>query len=145
MNRSFFIGCATAAFLLLLTWLLSSALPPTNALASFPRGSLQNVTITGDMTPVVGKSAPLHAEYATTTTPITYTWSPVPANGQGTSDVTYIWATTVKKDLSVRVHSCPVCHLEIDRDLNAAINILAVGLHSLGVRPEKPNPSRIWE
>ncbi len=103
MNRSFFIGCTTATFLLLLTWLLSSALPPTNALASFPRGSLQNVTITGDMTPVVGKSAPLHAEYATTTTPITYTWSPTPANGQGTSDVTYIWATTGEKEVSVAV------------------------------------------
>ena len=46
--------------------------------------------------------------------------------------------TTVKKDLSVRVHTCPVCGLQIDRDLNAAINILAVGLHSLGVSPEKP-------
>lgn len=31
-----------------------------------------------------------------------------------------------KKDLSVRVHSCE-CGLEIDRDLNAAINILRLG------------------
>ncbi len=38
----------------------------------------------------------------------------------------------VKKDLSVRVHQCPYCGLEMDRDLNAALNILAVGLHSIG-------------
>ncbi len=31
----------------------------------------------------------------------------------------------VKKDLSVRVHSCPFCGLVLDRDENAAINILA--------------------
>jgi len=30
----------------------------------------------------------------------------------------------VKKDLSVRVHRCLVCNLQIDRDYNAAINIL---------------------
>ena len=30
----------------------------------------------------------------------------------------------VKKTLAVRVHSCPVCGLILDRDHNAAINIL---------------------
>ena len=35
--------------------------------------------------------------------------------------------TIVKKDLSVRVHSCPHCGLVIDRDINAAINILNRG------------------
>ncbi|MDA0524395.1 RNA-guided endonuclease InsQ/TnpB family protein [Methanococcoides alaskense] len=30
----------------------------------------------------------------------------------------------VKKGLSVRVHKCPECGLELDRDINAAINIL---------------------
>ena len=39
--------------------------------------------------------------------------------------------TLVEKSLSVRVHKCPVCSLEIDRDENAAINILALGLESL--------------
>jgi len=33
----------------------------------------------------------------------------------------------VAKDLSIRVHSCPVCGLVLDRDENAAINILALG------------------
>lgn len=39
--------------------------------------------------------------------------------------------TMVKKDLSVRIHKCPVCGLEIDRDVNAAINILHRGLEIL--------------
>ncbi len=30
----------------------------------------------------------------------------------------------VKKDLSVRVHDCPYCNLVLDRDVNAAKNIL---------------------
>ncbi|TAH28929.1 MAG: transposase, partial [Oscillatoriales cyanobacterium] len=30
----------------------------------------------------------------------------------------------VKKDLSIRWHSCSHCHTELDRDINAAINIL---------------------
>ena len=41
----------------------------------------------------------------------------------------------VEKDLSVRVHSCPVCGLSLDRDENAAINILALGLQCLGASP----------
>jgi putative transposase len=41
----------------------------------------------------------------------------------------------VQKDLSVRVHSCPVCGLVIDRDENAAINIVALGLQCLGASP----------
>jgi putative transposase len=43
--------------------------------------------------------------------------------------------TLVEKSLSVRVHKCPVCGLEIDRDENAAINILALGLQCLGASP----------
>ena len=34
----------------------------------------------------------------------------------------------VKKALRDRVHSCPYCGLEVDRDVNAAINILNRGL-----------------
>ena len=34
----------------------------------------------------------------------------------------------VKKDLSVRIHNCPHCNLILDRDVNAARNILARGL-----------------
>jgi putative transposase len=46
--------------------------------------------------------------------------------------------TLVEKDLSVRVHDCPVCGLQIDRDKNAAINILASGLRCLGACPRSP-------
>jgi len=38
--------------------------------------------------------------------------------------------TLVEKDISVRVHNCPSCGLSIDRDLNASINILRLGLQS---------------
>ncbi len=41
----------------------------------------------------------------------------------------------VPKDLSVRVHSCPRCGLELDRDHNAALNILARGLSCAGSIP----------
>ena len=37
----------------------------------------------------------------------------------------------VQKDLSVRIHDCPHCGLILDRDHNAAINILALGLQSV--------------
>jgi len=33
----------------------------------------------------------------------------------------------VSKDLSIRIHSCPLCGLSIDRDINAALNILRLG------------------
>lgn len=38
----------------------------------------------------------------------------------------------VEKSLGVRIHKCPECGLIIDRDQNAAINILRLGLESLG-------------
>lgn len=37
----------------------------------------------------------------------------------------------VKKELSERIHSCPYCGLTLDRDHNAAINIMRLGLQSL--------------
>ncbi|MFA5579347.1 MAG: zinc ribbon domain-containing protein, partial [Methanothrix sp.] len=37
----------------------------------------------------------------------------------------------VQKDLSERVHRCPFCGLTLDRDHNAAINILRLGLQSV--------------
>jgi len=43
----------------------------------------------------------------------------------------------VIKDLGVRIHDCPHCGLILDRDHNAAINILALGLQ--GVNAGKPD------
>lgn len=40
----------------------------------------------------------------------------------------------VKKSLSVRTHCCPHCGLVLDRDVNAALNILAEALRILGHR-----------
>ena len=48
--------------------------------------------------------------------------------------------TLVEKSLAVRVHDCPVCGLKIDRDENAAINILALGLQCLDESPRSPRP-----
>ena len=39
---------------------------------------------------------------------------------------------TVYKALSVRTHQCPHCGYEADRDVNAAINILRLGLRTVG-------------
>lgn len=44
----------------------------------------------------------------------------------------------VEKSLAVRVHHCPECGLMMDRDQNAAINILRLGLESLGYALEAP-------
>ncbi len=41
--------------------------------------------------------------------------------------------TKVPKTLSVRLHQCPRCELELDRDENAAINILYKGLTAVGL------------
>ncbi len=44
----------------------------------------------------------------------------------------------VKKGLSERTHRCSGCGLVLDRDYNAAINILRLGLESLGISLEAP-------
>lgn len=49
-----------------------------------------------------------------------------------TSNICSKCGEIVKKGLSVRIHSCPYCGLVLDRDQNAAINILRLGLQSLG-------------
>ncbi len=47
-----------------------------------------------------------------------------------------------KLTLSERTYSCPCCKLVLDRDLNASLNILRLGLQSHGTQPEEaPNES----
>ncbi|HET7637486.1 MAG TPA: transposase, partial [Ktedonobacteraceae bacterium] len=43
-----------------------------------------------------------------------------------------------KMPLDMRVFDCPCCHVHLDRDLNAARNICALGLQSLGLSVEAP-------
>jgi putative transposase len=50
----------------------------------------------------------------------------------------------VKKDLSERTHRCE-CGLVMDRDLNAAINILRMGLHSLSQMGIEAHALQGWE
>lgn len=57
---------------------------------------------------------------------------------RNTSQICSRCGTMVEKSLSVRVHECPVCGLIMDRDQNAARNILRLGLESLGLAPEAP-------
>ncbi len=49
----------------------------------------------------------------------------VPA--KGTSQICSGCGKEVPKNLSIRIHNCPLCHLIIDRDYNSALNILRLG------------------
>ncbi|MGA9768270.1 MAG: transposase [Blastocatellia bacterium] len=53
-------------------------------------------------------------------------------NPRNTSKMCSGCGSIVEKDLSVRIHACLGCGLTLDRDHNAAINILTLGLQSLG-------------
>ncbi len=55
----------------------------------------------------------------------------VAVNPEGTSQECSSCGAEVKKDLSVRTHRC-TCGLEMDRDLNAALNILYRGISIAG-------------
>jgi putative transposase len=54
-------------------------------------------------------------------------------NPKNTSQMCSKCGMIVTKDISVRVHKCPHCGYKADRDLNAAINIMRLGLQSLEV------------
>jgi putative transposase len=45
-----------------------------------------------------------------------------------------------KMPLDQRVFNCPCCLVQIDRDLNASLNILALGLQGLGESPVEATP-----
>ncbi len=55
----------------------------------------------------------------------------VKVDPRNTSQMCSVCGEIVSKDLSVRVHSCPYCNCEMDRDYNAAWNILTRGLEQL--------------
>ena len=49
----------------------------------------------------------------------------------------------VPKTLAERVHSCPDCGLEMDRDLNASLNIRTLGLRGSARRDPTPTLSKL--
>ena len=57
----------------------------------------------------------------------------------GTSQRCSECGTLVPKMLAVRVHECPACGLVLDRDVNAARNILSLALSKAG-----REPSEVW-
>ena len=62
----------------------------------------------------------------------------VRVNPRGTSQECSGCGKIVPKDLSVRVHKCPHCGLEIDRDTNAAKNVLNRALVKVPPAPTVP-------
>ena len=54
----------------------------------------------------------------------------VAVNPRNTSQICSKCGRIVSKELSVRVHACPECGLILDRDVNAARNILVLALQS---------------
>ena len=62
----------------------------------------------------------------------------VAVNPAYTSQVCSNCESIVEKSLSVRVHRCPDCGLELDRDVNAARNVLLKAFKTLGLSVQDP-------
>jgi len=58
----------------------------------------------------------------------------VMVNPANTSQLCSRCGQLVKKELTDRTHECPTCGLVMDRDQNAAVNILRLGLQSVAVK-----------
>ncbi len=56
----------------------------------------------------------------------------IPVDPRNTSKRCSTCGTLVPKTLRDRIHSCPQCGLSMDRDVNAALNILASGREAVG-------------
>jgi putative transposase len=65
-------------------------------------------------------------------------------NPNGTSQACSRCGLIVEKELSERTHRCE-CGLVVDRDLNAAVNILRLGLQSLGLTAVEAHDLQSWE
>lgn len=66
----------------------------------------------------------------------------VEVNPSGTSQVCSDCGAEVRKTLAVRVHDCPHCGYVVDRDVNAARNILALGRSVRGEARAAGRPRR---
>jgi len=65
----------------------------------------------------------------------------IAVNPSHTTQACSVCGRIVAKGLSVRVHECPECGLVLDRDVNAARNILRVALENL---PGRGGQDRTW-
>ena len=66
-------------------------------------------------------------------------------NPKDTSKICSKCGIKVKKTLEDRIHICPECGLKMDRDLNASINILRLGLQSVGIESIEAHDFQSWE
>ncbi|MEF8819880.1 MAG: transposase, partial [Haloferacaceae archaeon] len=64
----------------------------------------------------------------------------VAVNPKGTTKECAACGVSTDKPLWVREHSCPACGVEVDRDANAAWNILSRGLEDVGVGYSESTP-----
>lgn len=69
---------------------------------------LARVTVSGPLTVTTGSTAAYAATITPTgaTTPITYTWSPSPASGQGTPNATYSFPVSGGQPVAVTAQNC---------------------------------------
>jgi len=66
-------------------------------------------------------------------------------NPKDTSKICSKCGIKVEKTLEDRIHICPECGLKMDRDLNASINILRLGLQSVGIESIEAHDFQSWE
>lgn len=64
----------------------------------------------------------------------------IAVNPAYTSQTCYQCGHVAKKKLSQRWHFCPMCSASLDRDHNAALNILSLGLQRLGIQSIEAPP-----
>ena len=62
----------------------------------------------------------------------------VKVNPAYTSQTCSVCGHRQQMPLDIRIFVCPCCHVQLDRDLNAAINIRGLGLQALGLSVEAP-------
>jgi putative transposase len=65
----------------------------------------------------------------------------VQVNPRGTTKECAACGVETRKPLWVREHSCPACGFELDRDWNAALNVISRGLNKLGVVHSEATPA----
>lgn len=64
----------------------------------------------------------------------------IKVNPKNTTQMCSQCGKIVKKDLSVRIHKCSFCGLEIDRDYNSSLNILRIGQGLSECKPVEKRP-----